>query len=377
MKYMGSKRAMLRNGLGSLLKDEARRHNRVIDLFCGAASVSWFLAQNIDRPVHAFDLQSYSVALASAVLARTEVDQCVDVATEWIELVHETRIELPRWNTAAQLDSRGLNTAAWSSQARSLCEAASPGCTIWNSYGGYYFSPAQALTFDAMLQTVPAAEPAASFCRAIAIIAASQCAASPGHTAQPFKPNRTAGPFLREAWKRCPMAYIRKALLTLGRVCSRVQGQAHVADAVEMANGFTSSDLVFVDPPYSDVHYSRFYHVLETVARGGCGKVTGAGRYPPSEERPTSAFSRKGESLNAIERLLRRLSQRGCTVVMTFPAKACSNGLSGMNVLNQAERWFTVGKREVKTRFSTLGGNNSHRDARQMSCELILLLRPK
>ena len=44
MKYMGSKRTMLLNGLGTLLKAEMPKHDRVVDLFCGAGSVSWFAA---------------------------------------------------------------------------------------------------------------------------------------------------------------------------------------------------------------------------------------------------------------------------------------------------------------------------------------------
>ncbi len=377
MKYMGSKRAMLQNGLGSLLKTESAKSDRIIDLFCGAASVSWFVAQNIDKPVQAFDLQSYAIVLASAVLSRTKTDQCVDVALDWLVRAEITRSQFQKWSVASRLDSSGLNTATWSHGAKRICEASIPDGVIWNSYGGHQLSPTQAPTFDAMLQAIPKAKPSAVFCRAITIIAASQCAASPGHTAQPFKANHSAGPFLREAWMRCPLAYARKAISSLGPSFARVKGAAQVADAVEIAKNFNHTDLVFVDPPYSGVHYSRFYHVLETIARGSCGNVTGVGRYPPHEERPASSFSRKGESVGALERLFERLSQTGCTVVMTFPANKCSNGLSGTKVLNRAEHWFKVVKKKVKTRFSTLGGNNSHRDARQMSSEMILLLKPK
>jgi len=377
MKYMGSKRAMLQNGLGSLLKSEAVKGECIVDLFCGAASVSWFAAQNIDRPVCAFDLQSYSIALASAVLTRTHANQSVARAERWLTSADATRRELSNWSRASALDSHGLNTAAWSSRAKQLCEEPLPDCIVWTSYGGYYFSPTQSLTFDAMLRTLPTDEPSACLCRAVTIVAASQCVASPGHTAQPFKANRTAGPFLREAWKRCPMEYARKALSALGPVVARVRGSAKVADAVQIAASFKHTDLVFVDPPYSGVHYSRFYHVLETIARGDCGKVSGTGRYPPPDERPTSSFSRKGEAPAALARLLDRLSQSGCTVIMTFPAKQCSNGLSGQSVLSTAQRWFHVAQKRVKTRFSTLGGNNSHREARQLSAELIFLLRPK
>ena len=51
--------------------------------------------------------------------------------------------------------------------------------------------------------------------------------------------------------------------------------------------------------------------------------------------------------------------------------------LSGDAVKDSAEQWFTVAKQSVKTRFSTLGGNNQNRHARQNSSELILLLRPR
>src|SRR4051812_30409375 len=111
MKYMGSKRVMLQNGLGSLLKEHANKSDRVVDLFCGAASVSWFVAQNIERPVHAFDLQSYATVLASAVLARTQKNQCVDIASKWLQRVEASRMDGDKWAAAAKLDARGLNTA--------------------------------------------------------------------------------------------------------------------------------------------------------------------------------------------------------------------------------------------------------------------------
>jgi adenine-specific DNA-methyltransferase len=60
-------------------------------------------------------------------------------------------------------------------------------------------------------------------------------------------------------------------------------GTVKVADANQAARGLQESDLVFIDPPYSGVQYSRFYHVLETIADGGRGPVTEVGRYPTPE----------------------------------------------------------------------------------------------
>ena len=248
---------------------------------------------------------------------------------------------------------------------------------IWRCYGGHYFSPTQALSFDAMVQSVPKRSELRELCLAATIVAASQCAAAPGHTAQPFKATPTGARFLREAWLRNPFHYARAALQELCPLYALAQGDAFVADANSMARQLKEDDVVFVDPPYSAVQYSRFYHVLETIARGVCGKVEGTGRYPIPKERPNSSYSRKGQANGAIRELLNILSGQGCTVVLTFPEKECSNGLSGEGLAEMAQELFRVNRNSVRTRFSTLGGNTMNREARQTSCEFILVLERK
>lgn len=377
MKYMGSKRAMLNNGLGKLLLTEAKKHRRVVDLFCGSASVAWFAAQNTGLPVFATDLQSYSVALASSVLQRVAPADCVTIDEDWLGPIGVKRSGMRAWRDGGLLDRAHRDIAALVDESRKMCMQHIVGYPIWNSYGGHYFSPTQAITFDLMLRALPEREPLRSLCLGSVITAASDCAAGPGHTAQPFQATVTSARFIKEAWMRDPIFYTRKALRSLAGRHSTVVGESHVADAVEVAGNLDKADLVFVDPPYSGVHYSRFYHVLETMARGRCGRVSGAGRYPPLAERPASAFSKSGESAAALAKLLANLAGSGCTVIFTFPAARCSNGLSGEIVRRMARQHFQVAAQTVKGEFSTLGGNNLHRSARIKSRELVLLLRPR
>jgi adenine-specific DNA methylase len=135
--------------------------------------------------------------------------------------------------------------------------------------------------------------------------------------------------------------------------------------------------LAFVDPPYSGVHYSRFYHVLETIARGRSVKVSGTGRYPPIKQRPHSNYSTIGQSRIALDDLLSTLARKQVRVVLTFPAGKASNKLSGEIVRELAEKYFVMRRKMVKTRFSTLGGDNHHRKDHLNRGELILLLRPR
>jgi len=206
------------------------------------------------------------------------------------------------------------------------------------------------------------------------ISSASVCTASPGHTAQPFQPTQGASPYLLEAWQRNPFDYCRKALLDLAKRHAQVVGAAYVQDAIELAATVQENDLLILDPPYSSVHYSRFYHVLETIARGRCGLVQGVGRYPPRQERPSSLFSLKTRSTMALLQLLEMLATNKAKVILTFPAGQSSNGLTGEQVIQIASEFFKVSKQIVKSRFSTLGGNIRLRPARKNSDELILLL---
>src|SRR5262249_51220238 len=75
MKYMGSKRWMLQNGLGDLIAREVVGATRFLDLFSGSGVVSNHVAIKYEIQVSAYDLQTFSAALTRAVLDReSEID---------------------------------------------------------------------------------------------------------------------------------------------------------------------------------------------------------------------------------------------------------------------------------------------------------------
>jgi adenine-specific DNA methylase len=180
-----------------------------------------------------------------------------------------------------------------------------------------------------------------------------------------------------EAWVRDPIAYSRSALESLSARYARTKGEVLVGDAVRVAETLDADDVVFVDPPYSNVQYSRFYHVLETLAKGYSDGADGVGRYPSRAERPQSDFSRKGSSRQAFTQLMSALSKKVAKVVLTFPAGKSSNGLSGELVVDLVGERFKVVEQIIYGRFSTLGGNSQRRQARQESKELVLILTPR
>ncbi len=367
---------MLQNGLGELIRRESATAVRIVDLFAGGGSVAWFAAQETDLPVTAVDLQQYSCALSAAVIARTENADADDIKRGWLTAVDKHRRAITVWQQAVSLDTTS-NIVDRVTKSRSLCCHYPQAGPVCRSYGGHYFSPSQALTLDVMLEQLPTEPDKRAICLAAAIMSASKCAAAPGHTAQPFQPTASASKYLIEAWSRDPAGTCGQALDLICPRYARSRGEALVADAIDFACTLNTTDLVIVDPPYTDVQYSRFYHVLETVAQGGCSAVGGVGRYPPREERPQSEFSKRAGARPAITRLLRAICDSGATCILTFPQCQAGNGLSGRGIADIAREMFTVTEQVYRSHFSTMGGNNVGREARRESEELILLLKPQ
>lgn len=375
MKYMGSKRSLLERGLDGVLMTQCADATRFVDLFCGAGSVSWFAAQHCGLPVLSVDLQMYATVLAGAVTTRDEPLIAEDLESAWLTRAEEVARGDSRWTTALQLKNR-QGTSEGVARSREVC-AAVDGGPVWTAYGGYYFSPWQSLLLDAMLATLPVDEPAHTVCLAATITSACESAASPGHTAQPFRPTESGLPFIDQCWSLNPIDRARRAVALLAPLHAVEVGETRVDDAAQAAKELTAADLVFIDPPYAAEQYSRFYHVLETIARQSRVDVSGSGRYPSPEERPRSSFSLKSKASDTMTQLVADMASVGARGIVTFPAGECSNGLSGAGLVDMVDDLFVVTCYLANGCFSTLGGNNALRASRKPSDELILVLEPK
>lgn len=377
MKYMGSKRAMLQNGLGDLLDREIEIDgvSRFIDLFAGSGAVGIHVAKKFPIRVLAFDLQQYSAVIAGAVIER---EHQLDWEEAWLKWERRAaarlaKVRLPEERTLTRAVVAGYRE--WSGEQEKL--------SITKAYGGYYYSPQQAIWIDALLNTLPERGQTRKVALAALIRAASRCAAAPGHTAQPFQPTRSAKPFLQDAWSRDIFLITKAIFSSLADQCAQRRGEAKVLDANLAAKELGERDVAFIDPPYSGVHYSRFYHVLETIARCESVEVSGEGRYPAPEFRPRSKYSVMTEAPGALSDLLCTIASCGAKAIITFPHDKCSNGLSGDKVRSIAEEYFIVERASVGSRLSTLGGRGDSkrgeagRAARRHTRELMLVLKPK
>lgn len=364
---------MLQNGLGELLSASAQDAKRFVDLFAGSGAVAVHVARNFSLPVLAIDLQRYSAVLTGAIIQRDATLNYQEVWTNWyaraIGVFHRYK---PPQNSKL---TRGIVL-----EFRDWCERRTT-LPITRGYGGHYFSPSQAVWFDALRSCIPPIEPERTVALATLLHVASRCAASPGHTAQPLQPTRTAKPFILDAWNKNVVELTKFFFADLSQLFALTKGSVQTLDANDAANEVREGDLVFIDPPYSGVHYSRFYHVFESIVIGGPSRVSGIGRYPDLTLRPRSRYSLKTESRSALSELFEKIAVKKAKAIVTFPEGQCSNGLSGGIVRTVAREYFRIREKAVESKFSTLGGtadsSGKGRAARQQTRELIFLLTPK
>ncbi|MEF2043588.1 DNA adenine methylase [Pseudomonas aeruginosa] len=388
MKYMGHKGKLL-PVLGEILKTESASSSAIADPFCGSAAVSWYLAQNTEKKVVSGDLQTFATCRAAAIIQRTQsIDFNSTMKTWWKrsqKIVEDIVERFP--NSARSLEPDQQSTEdiiGLVIRSRIFCDTVLPAILAGNkhqfpmtkAYGGYYFSPLQAITLDALRSTLPRESNARAIALASLIETASKCAAAPGHTAQPFQPTETSAKYIFEAWQRPIFKILSEAAKSISKRHAKTAGETIIGDFNKTLSTLNSEDLVFADPPYSGVHYSRFYHVLETLAKGKEISVSGRGRYPDISQRPSSLFSQKSQAMAAAKSLVEGCHQKRLNLVLTFPSEGSSNGLSASDFIDIGRNLFSsIKQHEIDSDFSTLGGNKIIRSARLKCKESIVCFR--
>lgn len=305
IQYMGSKVRMLdfiRETMDQV--GTGAGGGRTVDLFSGSGVVAAELGRT--RPVVAVDVQEYARVVASALLrpARLRADGIEALAAaareraeaEWLQplLEYERRAHeradrgdaeqlceiVEKGSMAAHELGEGPGEGALEELLDASGGRAADGhLTLTRHYGGVFFGYAQALLLDCLTAVVRAG-PASDRDTGLAAIlgAASECVTSVGsHFAQPLRPrDRQQRPKLAalraaaQRRRRDPISIFARLL----RCYAGLSGSPFGGEALQsdyrafLADEEGPVSAIYADPPYTRDHYSRFYHVLETIARG-------------------------------------------------------------------------------------------------------------
>ncbi len=96
--------------------------------------------------------------------------------------------------------------------------------------------------------------------------------------------------------------------------------RADFSDAIKQESNVK---VVYADPPYTRDHYSRFYHVLETMSLGDepfdpNDPLAGSNRGRYRSVRHQSPFSIRSQAPSAFERMFSLASERGIPIVVSY-----------------------------------------------------------
>lgn len=285
---------------------------RLVDLFSGTGTIA--AALGASREVTCVDTQEYSRVLCSAALDplhlspaeikytinqianqvfASDVFWCMNPLIEYeqecikkaiagnpstlVELLESPPIIKYDINCANYLSIKlGNATQQTIDRLKSTNLWKSPDTTVSRYFGGVYFSYKQAVMLDSILTMASTCDPhKQDTLKSAAIGTASIIVNTVGKQfAQPIKPKTKTGDIKQNLVKVVSRDRFIDALETyqswLERYASLPKGigkpKALCLDYLDALNEYSSTfKVAYADPPYTRDHYSRFYHVLETM----------------------------------------------------------------------------------------------------------------
>lgn len=368
--YLGSKFRML-DFIEEVVND-LNNSGRACDLFAGSGSVSYQLSRK--RPVISVDIQEYSKVICSALLNPAPlakdfssfIEECKNSefaknilwAIEPLILFEKQAIingyqgnleplcDLLEHSSIVTYQSSGfLGTNCLllesiknvESRLKSLNLADSIETMCLRHFGGVYFSFLQTAHIDILLHHIHQKKLVATNPYLAALLSTVSNAVNTvgKQFAQPLRPRDSKG-----EPKKNILTKIQKdrGISIFSEFSEWVKKYSIISDSqydhkiltMDYSDALDSlpsdTTVVYADPPYTRDHYSRFYHVLETLCLRDNPKISTSnlnGKIQLSrgiyrEHRYQSPFCIKTQAPSAFEKLFYKVSQKDAALVLSY-----------------------------------------------------------
>lgn len=384
---MGTKRA-----LAPMVRDivEDLSDGPLLDAFAGMGAVAQALSTA--RPVWLNDIQNYAATFARARFQSAgptlSLHDAIDILSpdynaNYRSLVRQFQTELHLEDEMIASD-RATRVAKWRLQ-RAATHAAPDARAVLTrfrhatprirqlftrSYSHGYFTLRQSAEID----SIRAAIDRAVAKRAIAakdrdwlLLALShsvrKAAFTTGHFAQYLTlAPRTLKRFQKVASRRVWDSFLEEieGLPALAIRATGHNNNVYRSDATQLLrrlrNAKVRPGIVYADPPYTADHYSRYYHVWESLILYDYPSLTGKGRYRP--DRFQTPYSIKAEVKGALNGFIAAARALDSTLVLSYPANGllheagCSPYALLKNSYSKVERF------SMRHQHSTMGASD-------------------
>lgn len=330
IKYMGSKAKIINfviNGLNVVHKE----NKAVLDLFSGSASLSG--AIGLQQNFISNDIQCYS-----KILAKTYLESLKDILiptgyeiiqkAQYITNINKKNITLPNINYSQKMTLVKFNELEALQKELIKFNFSYDFHLFTKNYSGTWWSYEQCMWIDAIRQVAEDYKDQTIyyFILSSLMYAMAYSSQGTGHYAQ-YRDAKT------ESTLKDICIYRKKSIPTLferkfDEVCKN--GKKRETSFTSHCTSFDYKDAlnkfeggtVYADPPYCSVHYSRFYHALETLILYDYPELQKKnnslvkGRY--RIDRHQSPFSIKSQTTNAFLHLLNGVKKTESSLVLSY-----------------------------------------------------------
>ncbi len=432
--YLGSKLRIL-DFIQNAIDEIDPTCGRVCDLFAGSGTVSTYLSKN--RPVTSVDIQEYSRVLCSALLKPSSysneigcfIDTCKN-SNSYNRLMwcSQPLVEYEKFCMRQALEGNPLplcellengSIIGYEQDSVEDCSAdlqdalectvsriASSGLTgpeslVLRYFGGLYFSYLQAVQLDILLGEISnlQQEHKNTFLAALLSTTSDIVNTVGKQFAQPLKPRNSDGSPKKNIAHRSQKdrAYdvfdvFEKWLnLYLSQDKPKYEHHAYKMDYSDALDELVHSNVkvVYADPPYTRYHYSRYYHVLETICLRDnplISKTCLSGKDRISRgvyriDRHQSPFSIKSQATEAFEILFQKVNRLNASLVLSYsPFDETKKSTPRVNTVESLEklarRYFTNVERMSVGQFSHSKLNQTDKNFdKSYNAELLIICR--
>lgn len=276
IKYMGSKAAIL-DFIGQAFDEVRLGEKPIVDLFAGAAAISGGFGHH--SKIISNDIQQYSAVIASTYLKRAKRIDQFDIIALASAIALPAIANLPNSLRYEQ----GMSLAQFNKvekRNRDLIfeEFQTSHHLFTRVYSGTWWSAEQCVWIDAIREVLDRLYADSeieladfNFGLTCLLHAMAYTSQGTGHYAQYRDAKTEVGmaDICKYRLASLPAIFTRKFQPLLDWHISNVVDRDHELIAMDYRDCLTyiEPSVVYADPPYAFVHYSRFYHAMETLVR--------------------------------------------------------------------------------------------------------------
>lgn len=324
MKYMGSKRELL-DFIISSINDLDIESNWFCDLFSGTSVVGCSLKDEYNVQIN--DIQIYTSIFANTYLPNinklinsTELEKIKDRVLFYVDEFYRKYPDLIfDYNS---IDNYEKLTKLEIQQQNLIYSNFEIGFHLFvKYYSGTYWSYTQCVWIDSIRAVAEEYKGKSDYYIILLslIYAMSYTSQSTGHFAQ-FRDVTESNMHdimlyrIRDIWTYFEKKFLE--ILNMVDVEATNRYTITTLDYLDCLRLIERNTIVYADPPYSSVHYSRFYHAIETLIRYDYPNVKYKGRY--REDRHQSPFGKKTEVKNAFGKLFKGVKNKNSHLILSY-----------------------------------------------------------